>query len=264
MTDRGDTVIQRDEVDGIAVVRLAHGKVNALDRELAEAITAAFTELADSPHPAVVLTGSGRAFSAGVDLRRMVREGPEYAQPFLSRLEQAFETVFNLPKPVVAAVNGHAIAGGCVLASACDRRLMTDIGARIGVPELYAGVPFPSAALEIMRFTVGDARLADLVLTGATLRPQDALRAGLIDEVVAPENLVAQAVRHAANLAASIPSATFRLTKHQLRYPVNQRLQEARRRDEPDVIASWAAAETTEWISAYMDRITQERVQGGP
>jgi enoyl-CoA hydratase len=264
MSDLGGAVIERDVIDGIAVVRLAHGKVNALDRELAEAITATFTELADSPHPAVVLTGSGRAFSAGVDLRRMVREGPGYAQPFLSRLDQAFESIFNLPKPVVAAVNGHAIAGGCVLASACDRRLMTDIDARIGIPELYAGVPFPSAALEIMRFAVGDARLADLVLTGATLPPQDALHAGLVDEVTAPRNLLAQALRVATDLAAGIPSPTFQLTKRQLRDPVNQRLQHARQRDETDVVALWAAAETTDWISAYMDRITRHERSTNP
>ena len=224
-------------------------------------ISATFTELADSPHPAVVLTGSGRAFSAGVDLRRMVSEGPEYAPAFLTGLEQAFESVFNLPKPVVAAVNGHAIAGGCVLASACDRLLMIDSEASIGIPELHAGVPFPSAALEIMRFTVGDARLADLVLTGAMLRPRDALRTGLVDKVVAPGNLLAHAVRDAADLAAGIPSATFRLTKRQLRYPVNQRLQQARGRDEADVVALWAATETTEWIRAYMDRIRQQRAQ---
>src|SRR5687768_6307823 len=115
---------------------MTHGKVNAMDLELLEAIGTTFRALAKSSSGAVVLTGTGRAFSAGVDLRRLVAEGPDYVRRFLPLLSEMFEAVFELPKPVVAAVNGHALAGGFVLFSACDERVLVDAPARVGIPEL--------------------------------------------------------------------------------------------------------------------------------
>ena len=108
--------------DGIVIVRIQHGKVNALDLELVRAITVTMSEIADAA--AIVLTGAGRAFSAGVDLRRIVDGGAAYVQEFLPALSAAFLAVFDCPRPVVAAVNGHAVAGGCVIAAACDVRAM--------------------------------------------------------------------------------------------------------------------------------------------
>ncbi len=133
--------------NGIALVGLDHGKVNALDLELLQAITATMGDMADAR--AVVITGAGRAFSAGVDLRRVVDGGAEYVREFLPALSEALLSVFDCPRPVVAAINGHAIAGGCVLAAATDVRLMS--AGTIGLTELLVGVPFPVAALEIVR-----------------------------------------------------------------------------------------------------------------
>ena len=171
-------MIERETVDRVVIVRLAHGSVNAIDIELAAAIRDTFTALAEGPHVGVVLTGTGGAFSAGVDLRRLVSEGADYARSFVPVLVEAFEAVFNVEKPVVAAVNGHAIAGGCVLVCACDRRLMADGPGRIGVTELLAGVPFPRVALEILKFAVGASRATGLVLKGTTCEPAGCLGRG--------------------------------------------------------------------------------------
>src|ERR1700734_924511 len=108
---------------GVTIVELRHGKVNALDLELLRAITAAMHGI-DGDGP-VVITGAGPAFCAGVDLQRIAGGGPSYVREFLPALTEAFRAVFDYPGPVVAAVNGHAIAGGCVLAAACDVRLMS-------------------------------------------------------------------------------------------------------------------------------------------
>jgi enoyl-CoA hydratase len=132
----------------VAVVTLAHGKANALDIELCRAVASCFAALKDAD--AIVLTSQGRIFSAGVDLVRAVAGGADYLHEFLPVLNQAFEAVFFHPRPVVAALNGHAVAGGCVLACAADRRLMLRDGGRIGVTELLVGVPFPPVAFEIM------------------------------------------------------------------------------------------------------------------
>ena len=108
---------------GIAVVTMVHGKANALDIEFCEAIAAQFEALRGSDTKAVVLTGQGQMFSAGVNLIRLSEGGADYVRRFLPALHRLYDTVFFFPKPVVAAVNGHAIAGGCVLECCADRRI---------------------------------------------------------------------------------------------------------------------------------------------
>ena len=144
-----------EQRSGVTVLRLRHGKVNALDVDLLRAITVAMREA--PPDAAVVITGAGNAFSAGVDLKRIVDGGHSYVREFLPLLSAAFMAVFDHPGPVVAAINGHAIAGGCVLAAACDLRLMSR--GTIGLAELSVGVPFPQAAVEILRYAIRQAGL---------------------------------------------------------------------------------------------------------
>src|SRR6187399_2862298 len=124
-------MIIRQDHDGIRVLRLAHGKVSAMDIELGEAFIAEL-KAADSPSVrAVVLTGTGSSFSAGVDLFRLVKDGPAYGKRFLPVLDTMLRDALTFPKPLIAAVNGHAIAGGCILAAACDRRIMSEGTGRI-------------------------------------------------------------------------------------------------------------------------------------
>ncbi|WP_431896551.1 enoyl-CoA hydratase/isomerase family protein [Nonomuraea sp. bgisy101] len=246
-------MIEVDVVDGIAVVRLAHGKVNALDLELCRAIERTMRDL-DSREGlvrAVVVTGAGRAFSAGVDLKRVVDGGAAYVAEFLPALSGAFRSVFDLGKPVVAAVNGHAIAGGCVLAAACDHRIMASGTGRIGVPELRVGVPFPYTALEIMRFALGPVGARHAIFDGANHEPEAALALGLIDELSDPETLLDQAVAVARRMATDIAADAFRYTKAQLRHEVNERLD---RVAEPETVRLWTTAATDGRIRAFMDR----------
>ena len=143
-------MIERETRGEVAVLRLAHGKVNAIDVELLEELEEELTAAERSPARALVLTGRGTSFSAGVDLFRVVEEGRFYLELFLPVLSRALGRLFTFPRPVVAAANGHAIAGGAILAFACDHRIVADGPARIGVPELQVGVPFPCLPLEIV------------------------------------------------------------------------------------------------------------------
>jgi enoyl-CoA hydratase len=146
-------MLEVEQDSGVSVLRLRHGKVNALDLELLHAITEALA--AADEQTAVVITGTGTAFSAGVDLQRVVAGGAPYLAEFLPALTAAFLAIFDHPGPVLAAINGHAIAGGCVIAAACDVRVMSQ--GMIGLAELSVGVPFPVAALEIVRHAAGPA-----------------------------------------------------------------------------------------------------------
>jgi enoyl-CoA hydratase len=216
-------MIEATRQGDVMVVKLVHGKVNALDLELCEAIVARFNALRTTPDKAIVLTGQGQMFSAGVDLPRLVDGGADYVRKFLPALHKLYDTVFHHPKPVIAAVNGHAIAGGCVLACCADKRIAAREGGRIGVTELLVGVPFPAMAFEVMRFATAPQYFADVILSGATFATDEAQRRGLVDEVVEPGQLMERALTDAQTLAR-LPPATFAMTKGQIRQPLIDRM----------------------------------------
>jgi len=249
-------VIELEHHGPVALVRLAHGKVNALDVELLGAIVEVLDSIDRSPGRAVVLTGSGTVFCAGVDLRRVLSGTPAYLDRFIPALTEAFTTLFSFPLPVVAAVNGPAVAGGCVLAAACDRRILST-GARIGASELLVGVPFPVAALEILRHACGDA-VDEVVLSGRLYGAEEARALGLVHETVDGAALLARAVATAEGLGALAPAA-FRLAKAQLRRPTLDRIAVDGPAVDPEVRALWGAEPTTASIRAQLERIAAGR-----
>lgn len=249
-------MIDREDIDGIAVVRLAHGKVNALDLELLTSITETFTALDSSAHRGVVLTGSGRAFSAGVDLWRIIEGGADYIQAFMPALSEAFLAVFSIGKPVVAAINGHAIAGGAVFACACDHRVMAHPGGRIGVTELHVGVPFPLSALEILNFAMGERRAREAVVSAGTYEPHAARERVFVDDVVGPDALLGACLAAAERLCTQIPADTYRLTKAQLRLAVHERLARRAAAYDPLTTELWIKRVDDGWLRRYMDQVT--------
>jgi enoyl-CoA hydratase len=239
------------ERDGIAIVTLAHGRANALDTEFCAALTKAFVKLKSAKTRAVVLTGQDRMFSAGVNLIHARDGGPRYIRKFLPVLNKMFDTVFYFPKPVVAAINGHAIAGGCVLACCADTRIMARDAGRMGITELLVGLPFPALAFEVMRFVAMPPDLPALLYTGETFAPPDAMDRGLIDEIVEPSALLDRAVEAAQKLAGLSPQA-FELTKQQLRLDVADRMKKHGRRIDAAATKIWASPKATETIRDYV------------
>jgi enoyl-CoA hydratase len=248
-------VIDTTRRGDVAVLQITHGKANALDLELCEALTAELDGSARSDARALVVTGQGKMFSAGLDLVRLVdgdRGGAAYVRAFMPVFNRMFETLFAYPKPVVAAVNGHAIAGGCIMACAADYRMMAREPGRIGIPELLVGVPFPVVPLEIMRFSTPPHYLQAMAYRGATLTAEAALQHGIVDAVADPDRLLDDAVSVAEALAA-MPSAAFALTKRQLRDPAMQRIRAGAAMD-AEVTLAWASAETLTAIRDYVAR----------
>ena len=246
-------MIEIEQRDGIAIVTLAYGKANAMDTDFCAAVTEAFVKLKRAPARAVVLTGQGGMFSAGVNLIRARDGGARYMRKFLPVLNRMFDTVFYFEKPVVAAVNGHAIAGGCVLACCADRRLMAQQACRIGITELLVGLPFPALAFEVMRITAAPQHFPALVYSGATFLPEEAIARGLIDEIVEPAALLDRAVAAAQTLAALSPQA-FAVTKRQLRLDVTERMKKHGRRIDAAATKIWASEKATETIREYVAR----------
>lgn len=233
-------------VDGVSTVRLDHPPVNALDLDVLDDLITTMRGLAGP----VVLTGAGRCFSAGVDLRAIVEGGADYTDRYITALSAAFLAVFDHPAPVVAAVNGHAIAGGCVFAMAADIRLMAT--GTIGLTELAVGAMFPTAALEICRQAMGPS-VSQAALGAGTVDVSTAAALGWVDEVVTPEELLPRATALARELAEYAP-ATYAMTKKQLRRPAREAIAAGAQTDEV-VRASWMSDETRTRITAYLESL---------
>jgi enoyl-CoA hydratase len=236
-------VIATDERDGVTVVTLNHGAVNALDLELCEAIADTMRELSGP----VVMTGAGRAFSAGVDLARIVDGGAADARSFMTALSAAFLSVFDYEAPVVAAVNGHAIAGGCVIAQAADHRLMS--AGTIGVTELAVGVPYPSSALEICRYRLGTLATR-AVLYADAVGVDDAVGRGFVDEVCDAGELIDRACSAARRMGGFAPHA-YAMTKRALHRDAMDVISASASYD-ARVVDAWASDETREQIVTFM------------
>ncbi|MBI5508905.1 MAG: enoyl-CoA hydratase/isomerase family protein [Deltaproteobacteria bacterium] len=240
-----------DVNDGIACIEVSHGKANALDLELCHALTDELERLGPDAR-SLVITGAGRIFSAGVDLRRLSEEGEDYTRRFLPALDRLILTLFQFPRPVVAAINGHAIAGGCVLACAADYRLMAEGAFKIGVPELAVGVPFPPAALETLRFAAPERYVQELTQGEKMYTPAEAGAHGLVHQVVPPPALMASALKEAGRLASLQPRA-FSLTKAISRRPVVDRIAHLNQEYAAAVLAAWLEPDTRSAIKRYVE-----------
>jgi enoyl-CoA hydratase len=233
-------------VDGVTVVRIDHPPVNAFDQALVDDAVATVRAI-EGP---IVLTGAGKCFSAGVDLRAIIGGPPEDTDRFLAAVSDAFLAVFDHPAPVVAAINGHAIAGGCVIAMAADVRLMS--AGLIGLSEVAVGVPFPVAALEICRYAMGPS-VTRAVLQADNIDVQTAAERGWIDEVAAPEDLLSRAVEVARALGQH-PAIAYAAMKEQLHRHAREAIDSGAELD-ATVRAIWKSDETRARISAFLEAL---------
>jgi len=168
--------------DGIATVTLNRGKVNALNEHLIEQLDKCFGDLErDEAVKAIIFTAQGKFFSFGFDI-------PEF-----TKFTNLYTSMFLFPKPVVAALNGHAIAGGCMLALACDSRIMTSGKAKISLNEISFGSSVFAGSVEMLKFCVGAKNAESVLYSGAMYTAEEAIQLGLIDRISSPENLMAEA-----------------------------------------------------------------------
>jgi enoyl-CoA hydratase len=193
----------------VAVVTIDRPKVlNALDQSTIAQLGRAALELKhDEAVRCVILTGAGeKAFAAGADIQELERLSPTEAEAYALAGQHAFDLVEHLGKPVIAAVNGFALGGGCELAMACTLRLASD-SARFGQPEVKLGVTPGFAGTQRLPRLVGKGRALDLLLTGRVVDAQEALAMGLVNRVVPAADLMPAAKALAASLALLAPVA---------------------------------------------------------
>jgi len=246
-------VIDLERRGDVAILRLAHGKASALDLELLLALDESIGEVEASDARALVLTGSGTIFSAGVDLFRVLEGKRAYLEKFLPALDEALGRLFEFQKPAVAAINGHAIAGGAILALACDRRIFARGKGTFGIPELRVGVTFPPLPLEIVRHALAPHVARRAILEGRNWTPDECLALGAVDELCEPAALLDRAIDIAHELA-SIPPRSFALTKRLARMAALDLLERHAAAAAPKVLDAWSSPDVLDAIRAYVEK----------
>ena len=229
--------------DGIAVVTLANPPINAMDAGLLEELAALFEGLAaDRAVRATVIAAEGPAFSAGLNLKTVPTLDRLGRRRLVDALNESFGTLYGWPKPLVAAVNGHAIAGGLILALCVDWRIAADVPMQVSLAEVRVGVTYPVAALEVARSELSPSAARRLMLLGETLDAATAEALAVFDERVTPAELRRRAIEQAAH-HAMLPPQAFATIKCELRATQLTRIKAARAGHGEPRLADWLGEE---------------------
>jgi len=213
-----------DIKDTLATVRLERGKVHAINDQVVDELSQAFKKLEmDDSVKAVILTGTGKFFSFGFDIPGFIDYSPEAFTRFVTNFTGFCSYLFMYPKPIIAAINGHAIAGGCILTTAADYRVMVSGKAKISLNEITFGSSIFAGSVEMLKFCVGR-RNAELILTtGAMFSAEEARSIRLVDLVTTESKLMENARRIAHDYAAKEGPA-FESLKKLSRRPVAEKI----------------------------------------
>jgi enoyl-CoA hydratase len=235
--------VRLERSDSIALVYLDRPPVNAIDLDFLRQADECFAGLeADDGLRAVILTGAGKCFSAGLDLRLVPRYDREQQREMILGINRLIGRLYAFPCPTIAAVNGHAIAGGLCIALACDYRIGVDSPYELGLTEARAGIPFPAAPMMVVNAELAPHVARRLTLLARNVSPQEGMRDGILDELCAPEGLLDRA-RQVAQDLAQIPRDAYRRVKAQLRQEVIQELREMVNASSDPLLDTWLSAE---------------------
>jgi 3,2-trans-enoyl-CoA isomerase len=247
-------MIDHIEHGEILELRLNRPPVNALSPDLLAAIGDGVRRAPEAGARAVVLSGSSGIFSAGLDVPGLLAlERSELA----AALEVFFGTIETLARsavPVAAAITGHSPAGGAVLALCCDWRVMAEGPFTIGLNEVRIGIPIPAIVAELARRAVGARRAEDLCVTGRLLDPSGALKAGLVDEVVAPDLVVETAARWCRDVV-SVPASALLETRARMRADLVGIIERHRETDTKRLARVWFEPELQAAMKALVARL---------
>jgi enoyl-CoA hydratase/carnithine racemase len=230
--------------DGIAEARLKRGKVNALNEQAVEEIRTCFQKLgADPDIRAVIFTAEGPFFSFGFDIPEFLGYSRESFTRFLRKFTSLYAYLFTYPKPLVAALNGHAIAGGCMLALACDHKIMVSGKAKISLNEITFGSSVFAGSVAMLKFLVGGKNAHAVLCDGRMYSAQAASVLGMVDQVSSTEELVKDAQEVAKRLASK-DTAAFCSIKGLLRAPVVDEMAKMEEQSVQEFVDIWYSENT--------------------
>jgi enoyl-CoA hydratase/carnithine racemase len=242
-------MIRIESTDGIAVVIMDRPPANALDPSFLTAGLETLEQLRSEAPGAVVLTGTAAFFCGGADLKVVPTLGIDEQTAMARDVNRLFLEWYGFPRPVVCAVNGHAVAGGLVLALCGDHRVVGSSG-RFGLTEVKVGIPYPPSAMAVVRGELTPAAARRLVLRGELFNSRTATELGVFDERVTHKQVLPRALAVAAEMR-DLPPQTFEIVKRSLRRSV---LKEAEDRRPDSSIRGWVTSEAVEAAPAVLER----------
>lgn len=250
----GEPLILVNVADGLATVRLNRPPSNPLNLEIGQELMRVVQELRDDASVrAMILTGTGRCFSAGVDIREVPSYTKEKLREMMLTINRLCLAIYSFPKPMVTAVDGHALGGGLVIPLTGDWRLVTDAPCKLGMAEVKAGLPFPACPMEVVKAELRPEVARRLVLRGHNLDPAEAAAEGLFDEMVPAGELMRRAGEKAGELAA-LPPSSYRVIKHQLRADTMARMQAIVEQERDPLLNAWVSKETQAAAEAILGK----------
>jgi enoyl-CoA hydratase/carnithine racemase len=239
-------LIQTENRDGLLIVTMSRGKANALNAALVDELTASVTAAkSDEVRGVVLASGCPNFFSAGFDVKEVFAYDRETMTTYFGAYMDLYEALFRLPKPVVGALSGHAMAGGAVLALACDVRVMAEGPFRFAINEINLGVALSPGVIRMAVDAVGPRHARELFLEGETLTPARAKEIGLAAELAPPENVLDRAVSRARSLAEK-PRGAFAAIKRNLIDVSGHPPQGSGREHLERFVSQWFTAESIE------------------
>jgi Delta3-Delta2-enoyl-CoA isomerase len=236
--------IELQKSDGIASLTLRRGKVNALNSAVIDQLREVLKVSETDPEvKSIILTGTGKFFSFGFDIPEFLSFTKEQFTEFLTNFADLYTYIFLYSKPVVAALNGHTIAGGCMLALACDYRVMVSGKAKISLNEISFGSSVFAGSTEMLRFWAGSANATELLYSGEMYPAEKAKSLGLVQEVADEDKLIGAARKTASDFASKYQPA-FASIKSLLRRSIAEEMRSREKESIKEFVDIWYS-ETT-------------------
>ena len=242
------TVEQRDR---ITILRLNRPPANAFCLELAREFSEALESRAVKAAEALVVVGTGRFFSGGLDLKIVPTYTIEEQRDFLGVLNRVIGTLYASPIPVVGAINGHAVAGAFILALATDYRVGPAGGAQFGLTEARVGIPFPAVPMIVLLAECAPQDVRYSTLWARTFGPEEARGRGVLDELVPPEAVLDRAIEVARDMA-SMPSDSYGRIKHQVRQAAIAKIQKVISEGGDPMLEGWLSPQARDASAALL------------
>lgn len=240
---------------GVATLRLQHGKVNALSVEVLTEFADRCDELAADPPRVVVVTGGPRLFAAGADITQMMVDGKVVDEAGVRRVGNAFiraaAALEAFDCPTIASIAGFALGGGCELALACDLRIGSD-RAVLGQPEILLGIIPGGGGTQRLARLIGASRAKELILTGRQVKAEEALSMGLLNRVVAIEELESETILFAEALAAG-PRVALAAAKRAIDEGLNGTLADGLALEQDCFVESFASEDAQIGVASFLE-----------
>ena len=246
------THVHIEPVDDVAVVRLDRPPANAFDLSLAHELDRALADIESSDAKSLVLTGSGDFFSAGLDLKVVPGYSQSEQRDMILTLGRMVGRLYGISRPTIAAVNGHGVAAGTLLALSCDYRVGPIGDYRFGLTGARVGIPYPIAAQAVIESELDPATTRIMLLGAKQFGPEDAVAKGILDELCAPEEVLGRAIE-AARERSRMPAASYGRIKLQLRAAALQRIHDANHGGNDPSLESWMTGDSADAAAEVLD-----------